>query len=91
MCTKTSIWSECSERNLPPSLSFLLDFATLAKYVLHPTLHPWLVDFFFLFLHLSELVHGVESLILRGSVVWVAKHSNGEGLVDGRAVGEEGP
>ena len=49
------------------------------------------VDFFFLFLSLSELVYGVESLILRGSVVWVAKHSNGEGLVEGRAVGEEGP
>ena len=48
------------------------------------------VDFFFLFLRPSELVYGMESLILRGSVVWVAKHSNGEGLVEGRAVGEEG-
>lgn len=36
------------------------------------------MDFFFLFLNLSELVDGVESLILRGSV-WVAKHGNGRG------------
>lgn len=90
VCTKPSIWSECSEGNLPPPPSFLLDFDTRAKYVLHPSLHPWLHGFLF---PVSQSLWTSrwcgESDSKRLSVGGQARQW--EGLVEGRAVGEEGP
>lgn len=68
-CTESSIQSELSKRNWPQShphlsLSFLLDFDMLAKYFLHPTLHPWLHGVPLPDFSVSELIYGMECLRL---------------------------
>lgn len=91
MCTKPSIRSECCKGNLPLPLSFLLNFDTLAKYVLHPSLHPWLRGFLFPVSQslLTSRWRGESDSKRLSSVGGQARQW--EGLVEGRAVGEEGP
>lgn len=82
-CTQPSVQSELSERNRPqshphPSPGFLLDCHMCAQHYLHPTLHLWVCGVLLTSHSLGTKIRQGVSGSPRGSVLWVAEHSNGE-------------